>query len=495
MRKKALCAVLSVAMVASMFAACGSDSSSSSSSSKASSSSSASDSASASTSTSDASSSTSDASDPAESSSAEKIPENKIDGADTSAANTFVVWGWNQDIKKILDGVYKTTNPDDYARIAFLDTGGSNYYQTKLDVILKDSSSDIYPDLMGLEADYVLKYVQSDDLLPVSDLGITADDYKNQYQYNLDLCTDEDGVVKALFWQATPGAIQVRADLAEKYLGTTDPDKLQADYFADWDKVVAAAKKVAEASGGKAMLFPGYNELMYPFLNSLSTGWYDSNDKLQLDASLDKYFEVAKSFVDDKSSYNVDQWGEDWGNLKNGDGVETNAAVCYVGCPWFTYWCLDTKWEGKTILVKGPTSYYYGGTGLAATKGCSDKEMAGRIIKAFTCDKDFMVSLASGKNVDGWDGNCDFVNNSEATAQLSADGFTSKYMYGTQSYLDFYSSVLPSISAKAAVAEQGSINGLFYNQVKEYANGNKDMDTAKKDFKKAVVDTFSYLSE
>ena len=37
------------------------------------------------------------------------------------------------------------------------------------------------------------------------------------YQYDLDLGTDADGNVRALFWQATPGCFQVRADLAEKY--------------------------------------------------------------------------------------------------------------------------------------------------------------------------------------------------------------------------------------------------------------------------------------
>ena len=77
--------------------------------------------------------------------------------------------------------------------------------------------------LMGLEVDYVQKYVNSDWLTSVGDCGITADDYANQYQYNLDLGSDVDGNVRALFWQATPGCYAVRADLAEKYLGTTDP--------------------------------------------------------------------------------------------------------------------------------------------------------------------------------------------------------------------------------------------------------------------------------
>ena len=67
--------------------------------------------------------------------------------------------------------------------------------------------------LFRSEVDYVQKYVNSDWVQNVADLGITADDYANSYQYNLDLGSDVDGNVRALFWQATPGCYAVRADL------------------------------------------------------------------------------------------------------------------------------------------------------------------------------------------------------------------------------------------------------------------------------------------
>ena len=142
-----------------------------------------------------------------------ETPENEVTG-DASADDSFVVWGWNDDIKKILDGPFKEAYPDDYERIVFVNTGGSDYYQSKLDPVLDDPSNELYPDMMGLEVDYVQKYVNSDWVQNVADLGITADDYANSYQYNLDLGSDVDGNVRALFWQATPGRYAVRADLA-----------------------------------------------------------------------------------------------------------------------------------------------------------------------------------------------------------------------------------------------------------------------------------------
>lgn len=50
-----------------------------------------------------------------------------------------------------------------------------------------------------------------------------------------------------------------------------------------------------------------------------------------------------------------------------------------------------------------------------------------------------------------------------------------------------------SISAKNATAEDQNINSAWATQVKEYAAGNKDKDTAIADFKSAVHDSYSYL--
>ena len=137
----------------------------------------------------------------------ETEPENIVTG-DATAEGSFVVWGWNDDIKKILDGPFKDAYPEDYERIVFVNTGGFDYYQNKLDPMLDDTSNELYPDLMGLEVDYVQKYVNSDWVVTADSLGITADDYKNMYQYNVDLGSDTDGNVRALFWQATPGCIR-----------------------------------------------------------------------------------------------------------------------------------------------------------------------------------------------------------------------------------------------------------------------------------------------
>lgn len=417
-----------------------------------------------------------------------ETPDNEITG-DSSAEDAFVIWGWNDDIKKILDGPFKEAYPDDYKRIVFVNTGGSDYYQGKLDPMLDDTSNELYPDLMGLEVDYVQKYVNSDWVKSVADLGITEDDYKNMYKYDLDLGTDADGNVRALFWQATPGCYQVRADLAEKYLGTTDPAAI-AEKFKDLDTILATAKEVNDASGGKCKLFSGYDELKRSLTNSRSQGFYDDNDVITLDDNITTYLETAKKLYDDDLTYNTDQWSADWYANMDGDGESSNAALAYMGCPWFTYWCLSDTWKENTILVSAQNKCYWGGTGLAATTECSDPDLAAKIMKYFTCDTDGMVAINAL--------NSDYVNNTEAINKIiesgaSADGNGFLYKDAGQNFMEFFLPLADGLDASMVKAEDQQILSLLDTQTKAYATGEKDLDTAISDLKASIHDTYSYL--
>lgn len=417
-----------------------------------------------------------------------ETPDNEITG-DSSAEDAFVIWGWNDDIKKILDGPFKEAYPDDYKRIVFVNTGGSDYYQGKLDPMLDDTSNELYPDLMGLEVDYVQKYVNSDWVKSVADLGITEDDYKNMYKYDLDLGTDADGNVRALFWQATPGCYQVRADLAKKYLGTTDPAAI-AEKFKDLDTILATAKEVNDASGGKCKLFSGYDELKRSLTNSRSQGFYDDNDVITLDDNITTYLETAKKLYDDDLTYNTDQWSADWYANMDGDGESSNAALAYMGCPWFTYWCLSDTWKENTILVPAQNKCYWGGTGLAATTECSDPDLAAKIMKYFTCDTDGMVAINAL--------NSDYVNNTEAINKIiesgaSADGNGFLYKDAGQNFMEFFLPLADGLDASMVKAEDQQILSLLDTQTKAYATGEKDLDTAISDLKASIHDTYSYL--
>ena len=76
----------------------------------------------------------------AETGSDAETPENEVTG-DASADDSFVVWGWNDDIKKILDGPFKEAYPDDYERIVFVNTAGSIHHAPEVRLLHRSYQS------------------------------------------------------------------------------------------------------------------------------------------------------------------------------------------------------------------------------------------------------------------------------------------------------------------------------------------------------------------
>ncbi|MBS6243227.1 MAG: carbohydrate ABC transporter substrate-binding protein [Roseburia sp.] len=474
MKKKIISALLCVSMVATMVAGCGGSSDTTSA-------------------------------DNSNSGVAATATESGSDAAETDTTGdegkVFNIYCWNEEFKSRLTDHYPgyeevdaTTGKIGDVTVKWnITPSDDNAYQNNLDATLlkqESAAADDKIDLFLVEADYALKYVNTDYTMSVADLGITADDYANSYQYNLDLGSDVDGNVRALFWQATPGCYAVRADLAEKYLGTTDPAAL-AEKFKDLDTIVATAKEVNDASGGKCKLFSGYDEIKRSLTGSRTQGFYDENDKITIDDNIKTYMETAKTLYDEDLTFNTDQWSADWSANMSGDGVDSNAALAYMGCPWFVYWSLSDAWKGNTILVPTQTKCYWGGTGLAATTDCADTELAAKIMKFFTCDEDGMVAINAL--------NSDYVNNTAAVSKIieagtSADGNGYLYPDAGQNFMEFFLPLADGLDASMVTAEDQQILSLMDTQTKAYATGEKDLDTALADLTASIHDTFSYLS-
>ena len=162
MKKKAVSALLCAAMVAGMLAGCGkgSDSGTPSDTSKG------------------------DASNATESASSNLKDDGKV----------LNIYCWNEEFKSRLTDHYPgyeevdgTTGKIGDITVKWnITPSDDNAYQNNLDeTLLKqaDAAADDKIDLFLIEADYALKYVDTDYTMPVKDLGITDADLANQYQY------------------------------------------------------------------------------------------------------------------------------------------------------------------------------------------------------------------------------------------------------------------------------------------------------------------------
>ena len=59
----------------------------------------------------------------------ETEPENTVSG-DAAGEDSFVVWGWNDDIKKILDGPFKEAYPEEYFKSVSEEENHEDRYYT-----------------------------------------------------------------------------------------------------------------------------------------------------------------------------------------------------------------------------------------------------------------------------------------------------------------------------------------------------------------------------
>ena len=175
------------------------------------------------------------------------------------------IWCWNDEFQSRFNDYYpgvkeiaadkSTTTLNNGVTVKWtINPNDNNNYQNKLDeALLKQDSAaaDDKIDIFLIEADYALKYVDSEYTLDVKkDVGLTDDDLKDQYQYTKDIVT-VDGVQKGTTWQATPGLFAYRRSIAEDVLGTDDPTEVQAA-LSDWDKFNDVAEKAA-AKGYNAL--------------------------------------------------------------------------------------------------------------------------------------------------------------------------------------------------------------------------------------------------
>jgi len=340
--------------------------------------------------------------------------------------------------------------------------------------------------MFAAEADYIKKYVNSDNTIPVSDLGITEDDLSKMYEYTLTIPTDQrNNTVKGLSWQACPGSMMYRTDLAKKFLGVDSPEAMQ-EKVKDWDSFLAAAREVKEKSGGKTKMLSGPDDIQRVFLGAKTEAWVDESQNFNIDQKVLDYMDTYKTLVQEDLTNGTEQWTEQWNaNCAN------DSTLAYFGCTWFLHWTIKAKCGGekmgegtygKWAMCQGPSTYYWGGTWLCASANCSDKELAGKIMKTLCCDTDTMYDIASET--------LDYVNNKDSVQKMIDDKKGSYEFLGGQDFLAVFAPLAEKVDVSWMSAYDQKINDALNNQLKQYATDKKDKDTAIADLKKAVKNDY-----
>lgn len=319
------------------------------------------------------------------------------------------------------------------------------------------------------------------------------------YPYSLDVARDKrNGNIKGLSWQSCPGAFMYRADLAKKYLGVNSPEQMQAR-ISTWDDFLAVGEELKEKSGDSLRILSSNLDIKNVFTANKSLPWVDNNDNLNIDDSMIEYLEVANALEQQDLTWKTGTWTDEWSKDAASDRV-----FGYFGCTWFLHWTIksncgatfnddgsvDTSQPmgtyGKWNMCQGPMPYYWGGTWLGATAECSDKEIAGKIMKTLCCNTDVMTKLA-GETMD-------YVNNKKAMKTLADQGKGTYEFLGGQDYINAFLPLADDVDVSWMCAYDETLNDLFEVYLQDYQKGGKEIDDTLNEFKNAVRDTFPRLN-
>jgi multiple sugar transport system substrate-binding protein len=420
-----------------------------------------------------------------------KQAASKVDTSEAAQGKVLNIYCWNTEFQDRFEYFKKSGKLPSDVKVNFVVTPNeNNAYQNALDAALlkqNDVPADEKIDIFLIEADYALKYVDSDYTLDVvNDIGLSKDALADQYQYTKDIVTDSKGVQKGTTWQATPGCFVYRTDIAQKVLGTSDPAKVQT-YVKDWDTYNDTAKKMKDA-GYK--MTASANDTYRVYSNNVTSKWVDGN-KINIDDNIMKWVDDSKAQVDAGETGTCDDWSKGF--------YPQGKVFCYFGPAWLVNFSMAADTEGSIGYnggwgaAQGPQGFFWGGTWICAAQGTDNANLVKDIMLKMTTDDDIMKDIVVDDD--------DFVNNSTVMNGL-ADGsikvkddkeYTSKIL-GGQNPLPMYCAGVETLDLSNLSSYDQGCNEEFQNAMKNYFEGKASKEEALDLFYKAVTEKYPELT-
>ena len=382
-----------------------------------------------------------------------------------------------------IDGAYpELAKYVEYVNLGVSGTDGS--YQEAIDTLI-ENNDEKFPSVIAMDNDVAKYYLEDDVTLSMESIGITSEMYANAYDFSTQYAT-YNGELKGLTWQACPGNLTYRYDIAEEVLGSGEPEDVQ-EYVKDWDSFFETADKMKEA-GYK--MTSGADEIKYACFDQQTQPWItvadDGTETLTLDSSVTDFFELSKQLYDGDYTNNEAMWSEGWSASYEGD------VFCYFGCTWAVYWCMAFNGEedstyGNWRVTEGPVSYHWGGTYVGVVDGCPNTELAAFLIYSLCCDEDIMYTLACDT--------LDFVNNKAVIDKEIANGDGASEILGGQNPVATWAEAAPGIDLSNASYLDSELKNYITDAAAAYNEGTLDSVDAALDYvKDQVKANYDYIT-
>lgn len=331
------------------------------------------------------------------------------------------------------------------------------------------------PDVITLESSIVRKYVESGQLMDLTDI---YEANKNKLLAYTAEIGAYNGRVYAMSWQACPGAMFYRRSLAKKYLGTDDPAVVQG-YFGAINKFLETAMLIKDKSGGSCAAVSGLDELYVPFMGARSSPWV-ADGGLVIDPAIDVYLNFCKTLHDNGLEAGNAQWDKNWragqrGEAKNREGkpVEIFSYFLATWCVPFVLKLNAAKTKGDWAVIPGPVPYSWGGTWLGVNKNTNNPDSSKELIRYLTTDDAFLEKYARETG--------DMVSNTVVINKLAKD-FSEPFL-GNQNHYAEFAKLAQNVNRNLVQRTDYVIKKIFFKEVMPCVIGEKSRKQALCDFR------------
>ena len=392
----------------------------------------------------------------------------------------FNIYAWNEEFKGFFEKYY--TVPEGVTVNWIITPSDNGAYQQKLDEALMNQDSaaaDDKVDMFLAEADYILKYVDSDATQDVQALGVT--DFSNTYAYTVQAASDADGVVKGVSFQCCPSALIYRRSIAKDVLGTDDPAEVQAA-LDSWDKFNAVA---ADAKAKGYYMTASFAETYRPFSNNCTSPWVNENNELQFDPMILAWIAQTEKFVENE--YTLANSGI-WDQPKNDQIFADGKTMCFFGPAWYFNFCMGNAQDpekgcsGDWAICEGPAAHFWGGTWLMAPAGTDNADIVADIMNTFINNEEVCSALVANE--------AQFSNNKAVNAKFAEDPNYGSAFLGGQNDVAVFSAMTDNIVWENHTIYDQACNEGLQNKLQEYFQGLVDKDTALNNFYKDISEKY-----
>jgi len=406
--------------------------------------------------------------------------EEKQEEGKKELTGELTFWHFNSDEGPALARAFEKANPGVKVKDEITaDTNGN--YQTKVQAA---SRSGDLPDVYAAENAFVKRFVNMPGgYAPLDNFEGVDEIVSKMVPFVAGIGTNNNGELVALSHQAAAGAIAYKRPIAKQYLGTDDPAVI-GDMLTP-EKMLETGRKLKEASGGKAILWVGVEELMKIYIGSREKGWI-VDGKFYIDDRMYEFVELATALRKEGLEGGLPQWQEAWAN-----SIQDDIHMCYAVPTWGVTWIIDCR-ESADVMVMTtddhpepgtggrwaictPIPYYEGGTWFGISQNAKNPELAWEFIK-FIASPEYQEELAKAG---------DFVSNVEIIEKYKADdSFINKVV--NQNIYQVYGEVYDKIDGTIITEYDDTIRIALIDCLNSYLAGEVSEEEMWKQFKERL---------